>query len=115
MACITARAALAAGLLQGEQGYWQMHEWLMENREGMYEEGLMAGAAKLGFDRNQLTRAMRNQDIDRAIAQSAKAAADAKLRTLPLLFINGRQVPRFYGRKEEILGRIFDESKKLRD
>ncbi|GMU32612.1 MAG: DsbA family protein [Planctomycetia bacterium] len=115
MACITTRAALAAGLLQGEEGFWRMHEWLMENRDGMYEEGLMAGAAKLGFDRNQLTRGMRNETIDRAIAESARAAADAKLKTLPLLFINGRQVPRFYGRKEEILGRIFDESKKLRD
>lgn len=115
MACITTQAALAAGLLQGEDGYWRMHEWLMDNREGMYEEGLMAGAAKLGFDRNQLTVAMRNQAIDRAIADSAKAAADAKLKTLPWLFINGRQVPRFYGRKEDILGRIFDEAKNLRD
>jgi len=115
MACITTRAALAAGLLQGEEGFWRMHMWLMENRDGMYEEGLMAGAAKLGFDRNQLTRGMRNQEIDRAIAESVKAAADAKLKTLPWLFINGRQVPRFYGRKEEVLGRIFDESKNLRD
>lgn len=110
MACLTAQAAKAAGILDGRDGYWHLHDWLMSNRDGMYEEGLMAGAKQLGMDPGKLAQAMRDERVARAISDDASGAVTMKLKTLPMLFVNEKQVPRFYGEDLEILGKIVESA-----
>ncbi|MHC5005591.1 MAG: thioredoxin domain-containing protein, partial [Planctomycetota bacterium] len=40
LACLAAKAAEAAGALDGVDGYWRMHDWLMDNREGLTPQQL---------------------------------------------------------------------------
>lgn len=112
MACLAARTAIAAGFLDRADGYWRMHDWLIANREGMYEEGVMEAAERLGLNREKLAEAMEQNEVGLVISENAASAAKMKLKYLPWLFVNGRQVPKFYGDAEKILSGIFDEAMK---
>ena len=112
MACLATRTAIAAGFLDGADGYWRMHDWLIANREGMYEKGVMEAAKTLGFDRAKLAATMKQNEVDLVISENAAAAAKMKLKYLPWLFVNARQVPKFYGDADRILSGIFDEALK---
>ena len=88
--CWAARAAEAAGILYGEEGFWKMHRWLFEHRGSFTDRELGEGLAELGFDRAEFIRVMTDEtqtlplvhaDIDEAIGLG--------IHYTPMVFING--------------------------
>jgi protein-disulfide isomerase len=100
-ACLAARAAEAAGMIAGNDGYWAMHVWLFENLDRVSEETLREGAAEIGIDPGDLIYQMGSRPAGDAIAADAQAGKRLGLRSVPFIFINGKQVPRW--RKEGTL------------
>lgn len=110
MACRAARAAEAAGTLGGDEGYWSMHEWLMENPLRMDSASLRAVIQDLGFDPDAFFKTMKEPGVQSAIEEDAAAAVELNRTDPPWLFVNGRHVPRFLGEGEAILKTILDEA-----
>lgn len=88
--CWAARAAEAAGILYGEEGFWKMHRWLFAHHGSFTNRQLTEGLAELGFDRAEFIRVMTDEtqtlplvhaDIDEGI--------DLGIHYTPMVFING--------------------------
>lgn len=110
MACRAALAAEAAGILDGPEGFWRMHGWLMSNREGLTEERILEGAASLGFDRASFAEAMDQPFVAELLAADTSLAKSLGIRSVPMVFVSGRHVPRWKYQAENVLGRIFNEA-----
>ncbi|MHC4963315.1 MAG: DsbA family protein [Planctomycetota bacterium] len=95
LACYAARAAEAAGAIDGNDGYWAMHEWLFENPDRVSEEALREMAIELGIDEGSLFAEMDAPEVAEAIVEDAQAGKDADLRGIPFIFINEKRVPRW--------------------
>ena len=94
-ACLAHRAAEAAGTLGGNEAYWAMHEWLMTHQDELSEETLRATAAAIGLDANQLITVMSSPEIDTMINADARRGTHLGLRSIPLVFVNKRALPRW--------------------
>ncbi|MCA9292131.1 MAG: thioredoxin domain-containing protein [Phycisphaerales bacterium] len=92
-ACWAARAAEAAGILAGEDGYWAMSRWLF-SRDGSFTDASLPGDLRsIGFNdpddfirvmMSDRTLALVQQDIDEAVALG--------LYFTPMIFLNGEQI-----------------------
>jgi protein-disulfide isomerase/uncharacterized membrane protein len=89
-ACWAARAAEAAGLLWGPDGFWAMHKWLFKQR-GVFRntQELEDAVAAMGFNpagfNGMMTSAQTMQNV-RADTEEAKRYG---LHFTPMIFING--------------------------
>ena len=92
-ACLASRAAEAAGMIAGNDGYWAMHVWLFENLDRVNEETISAAAAELGIDQGSLLSEMRSRWVGDAIATDAQAGKSLGLNSVPFILINGKRVP----------------------
>ncbi|MFQ5501817.1 MAG: DsbA family protein [Phycisphaerae bacterium] len=118
MACMASRAAEAAGMLAGIDGYWKMHTWLMANRQGLNDTVLRQAAVDMGFDPVALFSAMDDPEVARAIEEDCRAAKATPETTMqamflyrasiPTIFINGKVVPRWRLENRVIIDRILD-------
>jgi protein-disulfide isomerase/uncharacterized membrane protein len=117
--CRAAQAAEAAGRLGGNDGYWKMHAWLMENRERFSESTLRAAATQMGLDTAALLDAMDQPDLQASILDDIQAGKKlpqlrhgvrAGLYGIPTIFVNGRYVPRWRLDKELVLKEILLEA-----
>ena len=95
LACLAHRAAEAAGALGGNGAYWAMHEWLMDNQAQLTPESLGGTARALGLDPDALISAMASPEVADAIARDANAGSLMRLRSIPLVYINGKRLPRW--------------------
>ncbi len=94
-ACRAAQIAEAAGQVAGEEGFWKMHAWLMENPERSLGDFMAKFAAgKVGLDGDAIIAAADTPDIWSAIADDAmrKQALDPNAR-MPLIIVGGKVVP----------------------
>ncbi|MCK4342967.1 MAG: thioredoxin domain-containing protein [Phycisphaerae bacterium] len=73
LACWASRAAEAAGQLAGNDGYWRMHAWLMENNA----TALQATADELGIDADELRKALYTMSEEKRQEAAAKLGLDA--------------------------------------
>ncbi|MCH8151138.1 MAG: thioredoxin domain-containing protein [Planctomycetes bacterium] len=105
-ACLAAKAAEAAGILGGVEGYWKIHAWLMENQPGIDEQKLDDAISVLGFDPQAFRAAMDSIDAAEAIAADATIAQSSGLRAVPAIFVNDRFVGRWRFAKTEALSGI---------
>jgi len=89
-ACWAARAAEAAGILWGNDGFWKMHDWLFEH-QGMFEttEQLEAGIREMGYDPAGFVAAMSGNEPLRRMQADIKEAVVLGLHFTPMIFING--------------------------
>lgn len=90
-ACEAARAAEAAGLLHGNDGFWQMHFWLFDRSGRFTAEELRAAVIEFGYDPDEFDRVMHGEDVERRIQADIQEGWDLALTTTPLVFINGVQ------------------------
>ncbi len=105
-ACLAAKAAEAAGILGGVEGYWKMHAWLMQNQPGFNEQKLDEAISVLDFDPQVFRAAMDSIDAAEAIAADATIAQSSGLRAVPAIFVNDRFVERWRFAKTEALSGI---------
>ncbi|HYE02578.1 MAG TPA: DsbA family protein [Phycisphaerales bacterium] len=88
-ACWAARAAEAAGMLGGVEGFWRMHEWLFGRRGSFTDAELTAGAAQLGLDAAALVRLMQGSEVEARVRADVEEAVALGLSHTPMVFVNG--------------------------
>lgn len=91
-ACWAARAAETAGILRGNDGFWQMHRWLFDRGGAFTDAELHQGLRELGYDPQQLQQFLgimqSRQPLDLIAADTDEASA-LGLHYTPMVFING--------------------------
>lgn len=88
-ACAAARAAEAAGILGGDDGFWRMHEWLFARRGQFTDAELDAAIAGFGYD---VTRYREEMAADETLARIVADVTEARslgIKQTPMIFING--------------------------
>ncbi len=110
LACLAAQAAEAAGTLGGADAYWAMHEWLMSNRRQFSDATLRGAAADMGLDPETLFAEMESAEVGEAIAEDARAGRTLGLRSIPMIFINNKFVPRWRFQEHRTLQRMIEEA-----
>ncbi|MDY7107696.1 MAG: thioredoxin domain-containing protein [Planctomycetota bacterium] len=88
--CWAARAAEAAGILYGEEGFWKMHRWLFEHRGSFTNREFDRGLAELGFDRAKFIRVMTDETQTLPpVHADIEEAIELGIHYTPMVFING--------------------------
>jgi protein-disulfide isomerase/uncharacterized membrane protein len=92
-ACWAARAAEAAGILWGNEGYWKMHTWLFD-RSGIFEttKVLEDGVRSLGYDPKGYVQVVTGDETRQRIESDIKEARWCGIYQTPMLFINGHEL-----------------------
>lgn len=108
--CLTARAAEAAGLLGGDDAYWRMHVWLLQNQQGMGMEAVRRAATETGLDAEALISALINPRVNAAIQEDINAAVALGVGQIPCIYVNGKFVRRWWRENDNVMERIIDEA-----
>lgn len=88
-ACWAARAAEAAGILQGSEGFWKMHFWLFEHK-GYFEKGMFEKSLReLGFEVDAFLRVMQGEETLARVKSDIEEALELGLHFTPLIYVNG--------------------------
>jgi len=89
-ACWAARAAQAAGILWGDEGFFKMHSWLFQRR-GVFQttKELEDGIRSLGYDAEGFVKVMMSEETVRPIEEDCHEARALGLFFTPMIFING--------------------------
>lgn len=109
LACLAHKAAEAADVLGGPTDFWKMHEWLMMNRATLSEQTLRDACPGMGIDADALFEAMDQPFVGDRIVQDASVGTLVGIRSIPMIFVNGKHVARWKAQAENILPRIFNE------
>jgi protein-disulfide isomerase len=110
LACRASRAVEAAGQLGGLEVYWRMHDWLMANQKQFSDELAVQVAEGLGLDGGAFLAAMDSSGVAEAIVEDCRAGKLLGLRSIPMIFINRKFVPRWRAVGGDILGGIIEEA-----
>jgi protein-disulfide isomerase len=106
--CRAALAAEAAEVMLGAEGFWKAHDWLMLNKGVVTDQTLAGLAGHLGVDDAALMAGMQNPVPAGVVRGHAQAAGGLGIQGIPLIFINGRLVPRFKLDNENLLPRMIE-------
>lgn len=88
-ACWASRAAEAAGILRGNDGFWKMHHWLFSVGGGFTNEELEEFLVAEGYDLDLWARTMAGPETLRLVQQDIDEGIDLGIRYTPMIFING--------------------------
>lgn len=88
-ACWAARAAEAAGLTAGTDGFWRMHRWLFARKGAFREPDLHAGLVELGLEPTAFLREMHGPEARRRVEADVEEALALGIQSTPLIFLNG--------------------------
>ncbi|MEQ8787443.1 MAG: DsbA family protein [Pirellulaceae bacterium] len=89
-ACRAARAAEAAGILAGNEGFWRMHHWLFEQKGKFTDESLADSLPELGFsDTEEFLEVMNGTETLRRVQQDVDEATTLGIDETPMIFLNG--------------------------
>lgn len=102
-ACWASRAAEAAGLLHGPEGFWQMHDWLFNRGGGFTNDELQTQLRAFGWDPQEFDRTMQGPLTLEIVQADAQEGKDRGLYYTPMMFVNGVQIRGF--RNKEVLTR----------
>mgnify|MGYP000237189104 CR=1 FL=1 len=98
-ACWAARAAEAAGILWGAEGFWKMHDWLFEH------QGAFSTAAELeeairsfGYSPGTFLEVMQGTETLQRVQADIQEGNELGLFFTPMIFINGVELKGWYGR-----------------
>ena len=108
MACRAAQAALAAGLLGGAESYWKMHDWLLKNQTSFTDDTLRAAVGEMGLDAGEFFAKLDDSALHDAVLKEAQAGQQAGLQHSPLMFLNGKVIPRWMHGQQPLLRPILD-------
>ncbi len=96
-ACWAARAAEAAGMLWGTDGFWKLHHWLFD-KQGVFQtrEELEGAIREIGYDPAGFVETMSSQETLERIKRDSKQAKDLGLHFTPMIFVNGVELKGWY-------------------
>lgn len=100
-ACAAARMAEAARQLEGNEAFWDVHDYLFENQQALRQGKIetTAVAEVVGVDHDAFVEAMNSAEVDRRIAEDIAEARRLGVRSTPSSFIYGRKVGVLYMRE----------------
>lgn len=110
LACRASQAAEAAGALGGLDGYWKMHHWLLANQKQFSDQALRQAAVEMGFDADALFEKMEDPAVRGFILEDCQAGKRIGLRSIPMLFVNRKFVPRWLRDGDVVLESILIEA-----
>ncbi len=88
-ACWAARAAEAAGILRGNDGFWQMHRWLFQV-EGTFDgKALNAALTGFGYDPSAFWAVMNSPETLSRVQSDIEEGVALGLFYTPMIFVNG--------------------------
>lgn len=87
--CWAARAAEAAGIMKGAEGFKKMHEWLFSKAGAFTNEDLMGILGQFGWDPTKFTQEMQGTTALRNVQTDIEEAVSYGLHYTPFIFING--------------------------
>ena len=88
-ACWAARAAEAAGMLKGSDGYFAMFRWLFDRTGSFTDAEIKAVLPTMGYDANTFLATMQSTPTEVLVKQDIEEAANLGIQYTPLMFING--------------------------
>ncbi len=88
-ACWAARAAEAAGILKGEDGFFAMHKWLFGQEGGFTNDELQRGLMAMGCVPTDFIRTMRSAETLKRVQRDIDEGIWLGLHYTPMIFING--------------------------
>jgi protein-disulfide isomerase len=91
-ACWAARAAEAAGILRGPEGFWQMHRWLFSQDGSFTDASLPGDLRRMGHDPNQLIQVMMSEQTLKPVREDIAQGVQLGLFFTPLIFVNGVEI-----------------------
>ncbi len=91
-ACWAARAAEAAGILRGAEGFWEMHKRLFEMRGSFTNEEFNELLNRLQYDRKEFVDVMQSKATLDLVQHDIKEAVWLGLHYTPMIFINGKEL-----------------------
>lgn len=111
--CEAIRLAAAAAQVYGHEGYWAMHDWLLERGESFTDADVRYVARQLDMDHRDLRDVMDTSAITEIIEREAREAERiSSRRVTPLIFINGRWIPRWKHDAGDVIGTIVEEARR---
>jgi protein-disulfide isomerase len=87
--CAAARAAEAAGLLHGNDGFWQMHFWLFDHNGRFTTDELRAAAVEFGYDADEFERVWQSSATLSLVQADIAEGFGLGVRATPAVYING--------------------------
>jgi protein-disulfide isomerase/uncharacterized membrane protein len=88
-ACWAARAAETAGILGGEEAFWEMHRWLFDH-DGQFPGGRLPSLVEeLKFDPQEFTQIMTSDETLDLVQSDIADGVELGLFYTPMIFING--------------------------
>lgn len=87
--CWAARAAEAAGILKGNDGFWTMHRWLFSRTGNFTDADLKAAVTPMGFSTEAFMEVMKGPETLRRVQADCDEGNALGLYFTPMIFING--------------------------
>ncbi len=88
-ACWAARAAEAAGILHGNDGFWQMHRWLFDHRGSFTNSEMRSELVQFGYDPAEFKSVMEGAKTLDLVQGDIEEAIAVGIFQTPMIFING--------------------------
>lgn len=96
-ACWAARAAEAAEIVGGEEGWKKMHTWLFEQGGRFTDKTFQTSLQSLGFDPNYFIPAMMSDETMQRVKADSNDGFALGIYFTPMVFINGVEYLWYYG------------------
>lgn len=88
-ACWAARAAEAAGILRGDEGYFQMHRWLFDRKGSFTDAEIESALLEFGYDVKEFLTVMQGPETLHRVKDDIDEARALGIHYTPMIFING--------------------------
>ncbi len=88
-ACWAARAAEAAGILRGNDGFWQMHRWLFDRQGSFTNEHFRDELIGMGYDPHEFKTVMEGPETLKLVQADIEETMALGIFQTPMIFING--------------------------
>ena len=96
-ACWAARAAEAASIVGGEEGWEKMHVWLFEQGGRFTDQTFAASLGELGFDPRYFIPAMMGDETLERVKADSNDGFALGIYFTPMVFVNGVEYLWYYG------------------
>ena len=88
-ACWAARAAEAAGILHGSDGFWEMHKWLFSVKGTFNGQVLNAALTRFGYEPAAFWAVMNSPETLNRVHADVEEGVALGLFYTPMIFVNG--------------------------
>lgn len=114
--CLAAKAAEAAGIVHGDDGFWKMHAWLFAypDKSKLSVNEIKRGANSLGLNSGKIEELIDSPEVDKAVAADIAAAQSVGVQQIPQIFVNGKFVLRWVRENDNVIDRIAAEAQRQR-